>query len=115
MVASSETPSVAKQTASTIMLNIKPNQNLVLDLESSKYTDSLKSMIEFLQYSLLAQALTMAESLPLIHLLKAFSTADYKIESFSERGTGSDTASKLFFTLIYGLYKGIYLDVGSIH
>ncbi|CAH1437860.1 unnamed protein product [Lactuca virosa] len=78
MAASSETPSVAKQTASTVMLNIKPNQNLALDLDSSKYVDSLNSMVERLRYSPLAQALTMAESVPLVHLSKAFSTTNYK-------------------------------------
>lgn len=78
MVASSETPSVAEQTASTVVLNIKPNQNLDLDLESSKYAEYLKPMIECLRYSPLAQALTMVESVLLIHLWKAFSTANYK-------------------------------------
>lgn len=34
--------------------------------------------------------------------------------NFSERVTGSDSASKLFCTIIYGLYIGINLDYGSI-
>ncbi|CAI9275224.1 unnamed protein product [Lactuca saligna] len=35
-------------------------------------------------------------------------------KSFSERVTGSDSASKLFCTIIYILYHGINLDYGSI-
>lgn len=151
-------------------------------------------MIECLQYSPLAQSLTMAENVSLVHLSKAFSTANYKqsealitfevdshkasiskyrfcwllgftatddlvnpesipsfvigevfyqmgyLESFSllskfkkpnlpstwnglftllfksffERVTLSDSASKLFCTLIYDIYKGIKLDYGYV-
>lgn len=35
-------------------------------------------------------------------------------KSFLERVTGSDSASKLFYTIIYGLYTRIKLDCGSI-
>lgn len=35
-------------------------------------------------------------------------------KSLSERVTGSDSASKHFYTLIYGLYHGINLDYGSV-
>lgn len=34
--------------------------------------------------------------------------------SFSKRTTGSDSASKLFLTILYGLYSGVNLDYGSI-
>lgn len=77
MATSSETTSHAGQTASSVMLNIKPNQNLTLDLNSSQYSRALKPMIECLQYSRLAQALTMAESVPLIHLSRAYLSAIY--------------------------------------
>ncbi|CAI9269841.1 unnamed protein product [Lactuca saligna] len=75
MAASSETTSVVEQTTSTFMLKIKHNQNLDLDLESSKYAESLNPLIEGLRYSPLSQALTMDESVWLIHLSKAFSIA----------------------------------------
>ncbi|CAI9261906.1 unnamed protein product [Lactuca saligna] len=77
MAASSETTSHAYKTASTILLNIKPNQNLALDLDSSHYSEVLKSLIECLCYSLLAQALTMSESVPLIHPSSVYSSANY--------------------------------------
>lgn len=35
-------------------------------------------------------------------------------KSFSERVVGSNNASKLFYTIIYGLYHGINLDYGLI-
>ena len=35
-------------------------------------------------------------------------------KSFSERVAGSDNTSKLFYTLLYGLYYGINLDYGLI-
>ncbi|CAI9266356.1 unnamed protein product [Lactuca saligna] len=75
---SSKTPSITEQTASSVMLNIKPNQNLILDLDSSKYADSLKHMIECLRYSPLVQPLMMDENVPLVHLFKAFSIASYQ-------------------------------------
>lgn len=35
-------------------------------------------------------------------------------KSLLERVAGSDSVSKLFFTILYGLYKDINLDYGSI-
>ena len=74
---SSETPSIAEQIGSTVMLNIKENQNLILDLNSSRYSDDLKLMIECQKYSHTAQALTMVKIVPLVHLSKAYSSAFY--------------------------------------
>lgn len=62
---------------STIMLNIKENQNPTLDFDSSKYAYSLKPMIECLHYSPLAQSLTVVECVPLVHLCMEFSSANY--------------------------------------
>lgn len=42
----------------------------------------------------------------------ALSTILFK--GFSERITGSNYASKLFMTLIYGLYAGMNIDFGSV-
>ncbi|CAI9285120.1 unnamed protein product [Lactuca saligna] len=47
MAESSKTPFVTKQSGSTVMLNIKANQNLILDLNSSRYFDDIKPMIEW--------------------------------------------------------------------
>ena len=35
-------------------------------------------------------------------------------QSFSKRVTGSDSASKLFLTILYGVYSGINLDYGLV-
>lgn len=35
-------------------------------------------------------------------------------KSLSERVSGSDSPSKFFYTLIYGLYTGINMDFGSV-
>lgn len=77
MVGSSETTSFSDQFASMMMLNVKPQQNLTLDIDSSRYPEALRPMIECLRFSPLAQALTMAKSVPLVHLSKAYSTANY--------------------------------------
>ncbi|CAI9282364.1 unnamed protein product [Lactuca saligna] len=44
------------------MLNVKPNQNPILDLDSSRYSEALRTMIECLRFSPLAQTLTMVSS-----------------------------------------------------
>ena len=74
MAASSKTMSVAEQSGSTMMLNIKANQNLNIDLRSSRYPDDLKPMIECLEYSPIYQALTMVETVPMVHLSQAYSS-----------------------------------------
>lgn len=57
------------------MLNSKPNQNLTLDLDFSKYVDSLKLMIKCMRYSPLVQDETIDECVPLVHLSKEYSSA----------------------------------------
>lgn len=77
MVASSETLFVAEHSGSTVMLNIKANQNLILVLNSSRYSDELQPMIECMKYSPISQDLTMAESVPMVHFSQAFSSTFY--------------------------------------
>lgn len=77
MVGSSDTTSLANQSASVMMLNVKPHQNLTLDLDSSRYSEALHLMIECLRFSPLAQALTMEKCVPLVHLSKAYSSTKY--------------------------------------
>lgn len=77
MAGSSETTSFVDQSASLMMLNVKPHQNLTLDPDSSRYPKALRPMIEYLRFLPLAQTLTMVEFVPLVHLSKAYTTANY--------------------------------------
>ncbi|CAI9304446.1 unnamed protein product [Lactuca saligna] len=77
MVASSETP-YADQTASFGLLSIKPNQNLILDFDSSKYNAFLQPLIECLHQSPLTPTLALFENVPLSYLYKAYSIVRYQ-------------------------------------
>ncbi|CAI9264868.1 unnamed protein product [Lactuca saligna] len=77
MARSSKTALFADQSASFIMLNMNPNWNLTIDLDSPCYSEALGLMIVCLKFLPLAQALTMADSIPLVHLSKAYSFAMY--------------------------------------
>ncbi|CAI9284730.1 unnamed protein product [Lactuca saligna] len=77
MVVSSETASFAYQSTTVVMLNMKPSQNLILDHTASCYNEALRPMVECLCVSPLAQALTMAKFVPLIHLSKAYFSASF--------------------------------------
>ncbi|CAI9300278.1 unnamed protein product [Lactuca saligna] len=52
MVASSKTPFVADETASSLLLSIKPNQNLSLNHDSSKYDAVHQPFIECLRHAI---------------------------------------------------------------
>ncbi|CAI9282209.1 unnamed protein product [Lactuca saligna] len=173
---------------------MKHGQNMIIDLDSLRYNEVLRPVIECLKYSSLAQALTMVESVSFVHLSKAYSSSLYNKEndiiyfevtsqktlitkshfcrllgltssnalvyqesisstiliemfyqmgytgdiallskfskpflppifnglftllfkSFFEQVAGSDNASMLLYTLIYGLYHGVVLDFGAI-
>lgn len=102
---SSETPSVAEQMAKSTLLNIKPNQNLILDLDSSKYVVSLQPLIECLRLSPLAPTLTMAENVRLVHLSKAFSTVGYQegeVIIMFDIGTQKTSIAKSRFSQLQG-------------
>ncbi|KAI3505860.1 hypothetical protein L1887_28169 [Cichorium endivia] len=160
-------------TSSTLMLKIKANQNLTIDLNSSHYNEEIRPMIECLKYSRISNALTASATVRISLLSAAYSTAFYNkadekvtfevgsvktkisksrfskllgftdakdmgditqlskfakkglppqwnalftilFKSFSERTTGSDSASKLFYSFFYGLYHDVNLDYGSI-
>ncbi|CAI9302534.1 unnamed protein product [Lactuca saligna] len=77
MAGSSKTASFSYQSTSMVMLNVKPGQNMILDLTASRYNEALRPMVECLRFSPLAQALTMAESIPLIHLSNAYSSTSF--------------------------------------
>ncbi|KAI3510617.1 hypothetical protein L1887_17749 [Cichorium endivia] len=181
-------------TSSTLMLKIKGNQTLIIDLNSSHYSETVRPMIECLKFSPIATALTASATVPISLLSAAYSTAFYNkaeehvsfevgsiktkisksrfskllgfsktkdlvdpeslqpvalqrlfhqmgykgditqlskfskkglpplwnalftilFKSFSERTTGTDSASKLFYSIFYGLYNAVNLDYGSI-
>lgn len=61
------------------MLAIKPNQNLIIDLDASRYNALIRPLIECLKCSPLMKALTMSEYVPLINLSKSFFTAIYNM------------------------------------
>ncbi|CAI9279860.1 unnamed protein product [Lactuca saligna] len=90
------------------MLNIKLKQNLILDLESSRYNEDLGPMIECLRFSSLAQALTMAESVPLVHLSKAYLSANYS--KYDGLIQFEDSWNGLFTLLFKSFFKRV---VGS--
>ncbi|CAI9281148.1 unnamed protein product [Lactuca saligna] len=56
------------QSASTIILNIKANQKLIVDLNASKTNTLLKPLIEYLCYSPLLKVVAMHEEVPLVNL-----------------------------------------------
>lgn len=91
--------------AKSTLLNIKPNQNLILDLDSSKYVVSLQPLIECLRLSPLAPTLTMAENVRLVHLSKAFSTASYQegeVVIMFDIGTQKTSIAKSRFNRLQG-------------
>ncbi|KAI3700355.1 hypothetical protein L2E82_44981 [Cichorium intybus] len=75
MVTSSSTN---EHSASTLMLNIKQNQNMIVDLDLSCYNENIHLMIECLKFSRLSEALTKSASVPLVHLSSAYSSTIYK-------------------------------------
>ncbi|CAI9286301.1 unnamed protein product [Lactuca saligna] len=106
MVASSKTPSGADQTTTSGLLGIKANQNLILDLDPSKYDAFLQPLIECLRHSLLAGALSKLVHVTLVHLSNAFSTAHYKESSATiifELGNQQTTITKSRFSRLLGL------------
>ena len=78
MAASLETPSAAEKTAQSSLLNIKSNQNLILDLNCAKCDGFLQPLVECLQYSPLVIKLTKSKIIHMVHLSKAYSNASYQ-------------------------------------
>lgn len=112
MAASTKTTSFVDQSTSVIMMNIKSGQNLILDLDASRYNEVLKPMIECLRYSLLVQALTMAGTILLVHLSKAFSSATYNQREgviHFEVASNKTSISKSHFCKILGLSTTVEL------
>lgn len=68
---------VQEQSGQFSFLNIKRNQNLILDLNPFKYDIFLLPVIECLKYSTPVKALTTMENVPMSLLSKAYSSACY--------------------------------------
>lgn len=60
------------QYATSVMLNIKPHQNLVADLDDSKYNMTIYLMIECLNHSLLNKALKLFHNVLIFALSLAY-------------------------------------------
>ncbi|CAI9284802.1 unnamed protein product [Lactuca saligna] len=120
---------VHDQTAHSTLLTVKPNQLMIVDIEPYKYEPYLRPIFECLKYSPLVHALTKMEDVPITLLSKAYSSASsikkptlppqwnalftLLFKGFSERVTGSDYASKLFLTILYGIYTDLNVDFGA--
>ncbi|KAI3524142.1 hypothetical protein L1887_02794 [Cichorium endivia] len=93
------------QSEMVIMLTVKPNQNMVIDLDSSRYSEPLKPMIECLKYSKISKALTKSESVPVVHHSFAYSSVVYNRaeENISlEVATHMTSISKSRFSKLLG-------------
>lgn len=79
MAASSKNVCFADQSASMIMLSVKPNENMIIDLDDTRYNALLRPIIERLKFFPLMKALTMVDEVPLVNLSRAYSSAIYNI------------------------------------
>ena len=69
--------SVHDQTASSTLLSIKPNQNMIIELNPFLYDSYMLQVVECLKYSPLVVALTQVEVVPMSLLSQVYSTASY--------------------------------------
>lgn len=118
MAGSSENVFFADQSASVIMLTIKPNQNMIIDIDASCYNQLIRPMIKCLKFSSLMKVLTKFESVSLVHLSKAFSTVIHNksdnLINF-EVANHKTSISKPYFCKLLGLItSGISVDPESI-
>ena len=72
-----DSSSAHDQTATSSLLTIKPNQNLIIDLNPIYYEAYLLQMVECLKYSSLLIALTKVESVPMSLMSQVYSSATY--------------------------------------
>ncbi|CAI9281016.1 unnamed protein product [Lactuca saligna] len=99
------------------MLNVKPNQNLIIDLDSSCYNALIRILIKCLKFSPLMKAITMSEDVPLVHLSKDFSTAIYKIEdiiNFEVLNRNTSILKPNFYKLLALVTPKVSIDPESI-
>ena len=68
---------IQDQTASSSLLTIKPNQNLIIQLDPFLYDSYMLHVVECLNYSPMVIALTQVESVPMSLLSQVYFTASY--------------------------------------
>ena len=104
MTASSETPSVQEQSGQSLLLAIKPNQNLVIDLDPCKYDSYLLIIVECLRYSPLITVLTKSKSDLMSLFSKAYSFACYLKEeqriTFEVHNRTTSITKSRFFSIL---------------
>ncbi|CAI9263390.1 unnamed protein product [Lactuca saligna] len=107
MTRSYETPSFQEQTRQSLLHAIKPNQNLVIDLDPCKYDSYLLPIVECLKYSALITALTKTKSVPMslrrLTLLHVISRKNR--ESLLKFTLEPPPSPNLAFAQSYGLLK----------
>jgi len=93
----SSSNSFPEQSSKIITLSVKANQNMELDMDSSKYPVIIQPLIICLKYSRLATAFIATTQVPLIHLSTAYSTTIYDkpADSISFEVTGFKTVVSL--------------------
>lgn len=100
---------IMDQFASTITLVVKQNQNLIVDLDFSKYPKVGQPLIVCLNHSVLRKALVYYEEVPLSALILAYSTSNYNkstyVMSFDIQGKKA-VISKASFCKLLGLPVG---------
>ena len=105
MVASSKTLYVAETMDQSSILNIKANQNVVLDLNLTKYEEFLQLIVECLRYSPFIIALAKSEIVPMVHLSKAYSTASYQkgeeLITFESHNQKTHITKSIFCSLLW--------------
>ena len=69
--------SAHNQTASSTLILIKPNQNMIIELNPFLYDSYMLQVVECLKYSPLVLALTQVESFPMSLLSQVYTTASY--------------------------------------
>lgn len=103
---SSEHVSFINQLTTSIMLNLKPYQNLVADLNASMYSKMIQPLIVCLNYSQLKKDLTLYEDVLISALSMAYSTTIHNksLEGMNFEVIGHKTSnSKTNFCKLLGL------------
>lgn len=106
MAGSSENVSVHDQTVHSSLLTVKEHQNMLIDLEPSKYEPFMFPIIVVLKYSPLTIALTKMNNDPLSMISKAYTSTNYIKEECKisfEIHNRTTSISKAHFCNLLGL------------
>lgn len=92
------------QMGSSIFLVVKPNQNMIANLDHSKYNSTIQPLVECLNYSSFKKALMHFESIPISSLKVAYSNPKYnkKYEAISldVQGDRTEISKENFYKLL---------------